>query len=379
VTGDCGAVDAAFAPYPTTHNFTADSSFGHLGHGYTLLPNTSIQSAGLDIDCTRANLSLALGTTADTDAALRHLWAIQIRLGRFDPLSASPYNALGWESMGTEQHQKLSLEAAQQSIVLLKNLGETLPISADEPKRIAILGPTIEIRSGGYSGRGTGGPFTASTAAFIALYTNASTTVIPGCIDVSCTDDSGIAAAVATAAAADVVLVAIGISSDGDATDRFEAENDDRRALSGDIRLPGHQGDRVSKVAAAARHPIIVMVTGSSADLTQLKSNDKVGAIIWRGYSGEASGMATADVLFGRFNPSGRLTTTWYPQSFVTAWKPGIDPYTGGPNPPRNASYFDHHVRPNETTGNPGRGGFAQLHPTPPPSAPPLSSGSPGR
>jgi hypothetical protein len=138
--------------------------------------------------------------------------------------------------------------------------------------------------------------------------------------------------------------------------DRFEAENDDRRALSGDIGLPGHQGELVNRVAAAAKRPIIVMVTGSSVDISSLKSNDQVGAILWRGYSGEASGLATADVLFGLANPSGRLTTNWYKQSFVTSWNPGIDPYTGAPNPPRNASYFDHHTRPDNATGNPGRG-----------------------
>ena len=98
------------------------------------------------------------------------------------------------------------------------------------------------------------------------------------------------------------------------------------------------------------------MVTGSSVDLTDLKANSKVGAILWRGYAGEAAGMATADVIFGVVNPSGRLTTTWYSQSFVDTWKPGVDPYTGGSNSRRNASYFDHHVRPDTSTGNPGRG-----------------------
>ena len=37
-------------------------------------------------------------------------------------------------------------------------------------------------------------------------------------------------------------------------------------------------------------------------------------------------------------------------------WLPGVDPYTGGANSPANASYFDHHTRPNASSGNPGRG-----------------------
>ena len=120
-------------------------------------------------------------------------------------------------------------------IVLLKNLNDTLPIEVaavagvDTAKTMVILGPTIEIKSGGYSGRGTGGPFTVSTALAISEYANASAKVVPGCLDVSCMDNSGIAEAVAAASEVDVVIVAVGLSSDGDVLDRFEGENNDRR------------------------------------------------------------------------------------------------------------------------------------------------------
>ena len=172
-----------------------------------------------------------------------------------------------------------------------------------------------------------------------------------------------------------------------------------RRAIDG-AGSDCSQAALVAAVAKAAAAPITVLVTGSSVDLTPIKANPKVGAILWRGYSGEAAGQATADVIFGTacsplashcpppaslrprrchacrpsnwsrptrltlaftprptgtHNPSGRLTSTFYPADFVNAWKPGLDPYTGGISPPANASYFDHSLRPNATTGNPGR------------------------
>ena len=156
-------------------------------------------------------------------------------------------------------------------------------------------------------------------------------------------------AAARAAAASDTVVVAAGI--DGS----FEGENGDYRAISGFIGLPGSQLKLVQRVAEAAKQPITVIVTGSSLDLTELKDNPKVGAIIWRGYAGEAYGQATADALFGAYSPSGRLTSTFYPQEFISAWRPGVDPYTGEVSPAVNASFFDMGVRPNSTTGNPGR------------------------
>ena len=241
VTGDCGAVDAAFAPYPTTHNFTRadlpEHQFPHYGHGYRPPAGvTGLESAGFDVDCKRGP-SQAVGTPTDQDAALRHLWAIQFRLGRFDPLSASPHNNLSYQQMGSAQHQQLALEAARQGMVLLKNTKQALPLSTtSKALKVAMLGPTWEVKSGGYSGGGTGGPFTATAATFVSKYAKSPAVVVPGCWDVECRNSSGIAAAVAAAAAADVVLVAIGI----DAV-TFEKENTDHRALSADIGLPGRQ------------------------------------------------------------------------------------------------------------------------------------------
>ena len=281
VTGDCGAVDVALQPYPTEDTWPPVGAADMKGHGYTLPPNVSFESAGLDSDCRAADgqPSKALGTPSDQSAALARLFRTEFRLGRFDPLESSPYNALALADLGTHAHQVLAREACQQSIVLLKNADNTLPLSpngsssssssnssssnnrsnsahdsardsassssASAKLHVAMIGPNWEVKEGGYSGKGSGGKYTLSSPDAIAGYLNnaahphppspPSVTVIPGCVDAACESDGGdgFAAAVAAAKVADVVMLAVGID------DSFEGENGDRRALSGLITLPG--------------------------------------------------------------------------------------------------------------------------------------------
>ena len=361
VTSDCGAVAHATLPYPTSHPWTKTTEGGH---GLKTPPGKSLASAGLDNNCNLQGGTIG-GNDTDQALALKHLFAVQYRLGIFDAtVDVSPWNALDEQSVGPLEHQQLALDAARQGHVLLKNDQRTLPLDAAKAKKVALIGPTWDVLKGGYSNGGTGGAFTIDTSAAIAAYVGAgAVSSFAGCADpqsqsgkrkssaIDCAaNDQLTKAATAAAAASDAVLVAVGI--DGS----FEGENGDFRAITGDIGLPGAQGALVAAVAAAAKAPITVLVTGSSVDLAALKANPKVGAILWRGYAGEAGGQATADVLFGEHNPDGRLTSTFYPQAFVDAWKPAPDPYVAdGVVQPRNASYFDHHTRPNATSGNPGR------------------------
>jgi hypothetical protein len=79
-----------------------------------------------------------------------------------------------------------------------------------------------------------------------------------------------------------------------------ESEAHDRESLA----LPGNQDLLVATVAAAAKSPIVVVVmTGGAVDLTAIKNNDNVGAIVWCGYPGQSGGQAIADVLWGTVNP----------------------------------------------------------------------------
>merc|ERR1712183_678213 len=86
------------------------------------------------------------------------------------------------------------------------------------------------------------------------------------------------------------------------------------------------------------------VLSGGSVDLTFARDSGAFSAMLFAGYPGQEGGTAVADTLFGKNNPSGRLTQTFYPSDFVGAWR---DPST---------SFFDMQMRPNVSTGNPGRG-----------------------
>ena len=122
----------------------------------------------------------------------------------------------------------------------------------------------------------------------------------PGCTNVGCSGNSlQLDAAKKAAASADVTVLIVG------ADQSIERESLDRTSLL----LPGQQPQLVSAVANASSGPcILVIMSGGPFDISFAKSSDKIAAILWVGYPGEAGGAAIADVLFGYHNPSNRRT-----------------------------------------------------------------------
>jgi len=149
-----------------------------------------------------------------------------------------------------------------------------------------------------------------------------------GC-DINSNDTSGFAAAQQAAAAADVTVLVLGINDD------IEAEGNDRTEIS----LPGMQWGLVSAVEQSAKGPvIIVFLQGGPIDISQARDDPNIAAILWAGYPGQSGGTAVADVLFGNYNPAGRLPYTVYPAEYVN-----------------QVSMFDMQMRPSTSPSNPGR------------------------
>jgi len=199
--------------------------------------------------------------------------------------------------LDVEAHHALAREAAGRCLVLLKNDGALLPLARDA--RIAVIGEFA--RSPRYQGAGSSqiNP-TRIDSALDSISSEAVGEVAfaPG----FALDGTGDAAAlraeaVAAASAAEVAVVFLGVPDDE------ESEGFDRQHME----LPADQLRLLEEVAAANRSTVVVLSNGGAVTLP---FDESVPAIVEGWLLGQAGGSATADVLFGTVNPSGKLTET---------------------------------------------------------------------
>ncbi|KAG5013566.1 hypothetical protein AAZX31_09G184900 [Glycine max] len=273
-----------------------------------------VLKAGMDINCgtfmlrhTESAIEQGKVKEEDLDRALLNLFSVQLRLGLFDgdPIRGR-FGKLGPKDVCTQEHKTLALDAARQGIVLLKNDKKFLPLDRDIGASLAVIGPlaTTTKLGGGYSGIPC-----SSSSLYEGLGEFAERISYAfGCYDVPCDSDDGFAEAIDTAKQADFVVIVAGL----DATQ--ETEDHDRVSLL----LPGKQMNLVSSVADASKNPVIlVLIGGGPLDVSFAEKNPQIASIIWLGYPGEAGGKALAEIIFGEFNPAGRLPMTWYPEAFT--------------------------------------------------------------
>ncbi|XP_043709942.1 probable beta-D-xylosidase 6 [Telopea speciosissima] len=287
-------------------------------HGYVKTPEDAaadVLKAGTDIDCgtyllrhTQSAIEQGKIQEEDIDKALLNLFSVQLRLGLYDgdPIKGQ-FGKLGPLDVCTQQHKELALEAARQGIVLLKNDYRFLPLNKSTVGSVAVIGPAAHntsILGGGY----TGTPCNPiSYFEGLKEYIE-KTSYAPGCLDIQCTVHNGLTEAIQNAKEADVVIVVVGLD--------LSQENEERDRFS--LLLPGKQTDLISAVADSSKTPILLILTGGGPlDVSFAKDDPRIAGIIWVGYPGETGGQALAELIFGEFNPGGRLPMTWYPESFI--------------------------------------------------------------
>ncbi|KAG0498838.1 hypothetical protein HPP92_003529 [Vanilla planifolia] len=268
-------------------------------------------NAGLDLDCgiyypnyTGSAMEQGKVRERSIDMALKNLYTVLMRLNFFD--GSEVYKSLGVKDICTPANLELATDAARQGIVLLKNEGNTLPLTSNKKKKFVITGPhgnATNVMIGNYEGIPCG--YVSPLEAFSK---EVQVDFHHGCWDVPCGDGGLIQQSVNAAKTADATIIFAGIDLG------VEVEGKDRT----DLLLPGLQTQLINQVAEAAKHPVVlVIMSAGGIDISFAKENPKIGAILWAGYPGEQGGQAIADIIFGRYNPGGRLPLTWYNGDYV--------------------------------------------------------------
>lgn len=291
----------------------------HLHHNVTSTATESAALAmknGCDLNCGNVYLQLLLAykeglvSEEDITTAAERLMATRIRLGMFD--ENCEHNDIPYEINDCKEHNKLSLEAAKKSIVLLKNNG-ILPLNKKELKSIAVIGPNANseiMLLGNYCGNASKyvtvleGIHDAVGEDVRVFYSDGCHILKDRISSLGEADDRFVEAEI-IAEKSDVVILCLGL----DAT--FEGEEGD--AGSGDkpnLKLPGRQQQLLERLLETGT-PVVLLIGAGSA-LTFNGADEKCAAVLDLWYPGSRGGKAVADLLFGECSPSGKLPVTFY-------------------------------------------------------------------
>lgn len=211
----------------------------------------------------------------------------------------------GWNS---DAHKELARQAARESIVMLENKGNILPLSKGLGT-IAVLGPGADdLQPGDYTPKLQPGQLkSVLTGIKQAVGTQSKVLYEKGC-EFTGDDGSFIPQAVETARQADVVVLVLGDCSTSESTTnvyKTSGENNDYATLV----LPGKQQDLLEAVCATGKSVVLILQSGRPYVLTEAQEMCKAILVNW--LPGQEGGPATADVLFGDYNPAGRLPMTF--------------------------------------------------------------------
>jgi beta-glucosidase len=267
-------------------------------------------NAGVDMDMQGAvfqnylKKSVAEGKVSETqiDEAVRRILRVKFELGLFD----DPYKFCNEEReqrvILSKENQAAARDVARKSIVLLRNEG-VLPL-AKNLKTLAVVGPLATGKDnliGAWPGAGEGKDCVSLLEGINSKLPGANILTAKGC-DIEGSDRTGFAEAVAATRQADAVVVAVGESRDmsGEASARA------------DITLPGVQEELVRQLVATGKPVVVVLMNGRPLAIPWLAENAPALLETW--WLGTQAGNAIADVIFGDYNPSGKLPVT-FPRS----------------------------------------------------------------
>lgn len=298
---DCGALDNIWRDHkviPTRVEVAAEA----IKKGVNLDCSTLLQDELMEA------LRQKLVTEADVDKALKPLLLTQLKLGFYDDPTASPYIHYGLDSVRNAYHVALARKMARESMVLLKNDRQVLPLHKSALKSVFVTGPSAfnaDVLLANYRGMSSN---------LVTFAEGISKNAGPGIAvkyEMGCTlEDTTHFGGINNADDSDVTIVAIGLSPlmEGEEGDAFLSRN---AADKLDLTFPAAHVAFLKAIRASTKKPIIAVVTGGSdLDIAQIAPYADAVLVAW--YPGEQGGNALADLLFGDYSPSGKLPVSFY-------------------------------------------------------------------
>ncbi len=247
------------------------------------------------------------------DKSVIRLLRARYKLGMFEEQGVPEYDGIPYSVVSSKKHHELAIETARQSIVLLKNRNNTLPLSGDL-RSIAVIGPNADSRKA-LIGNYYGTPdrwITPLQGIINAVGEDTRVNYAEGChlfeIPETKSKEEVISEALIVAKESDVVLLFLGLDAEieGEAGDAY---NSDAGGDKVNLQLPGLQQELLEAVAKVGKPVILNLISGSA--LAVKWAHENVDAILQCWYPGPEAGKAIADIIFGEYSPSGRLPVTF--------------------------------------------------------------------
>lgn len=304
VTSDCGAIDDIF-----NH---------HKAHPDAAMAAADAVFHGTDLDCGQsAYLALVKAvkngiiTEKQLDVSVKRLFTIRFRLGLFDPAEQVDYAHIPISVLECKKHQDLAKQLARESMVLLKN-DRLLPLQKNKLKKVVVMGPNADCKDallGNYNGHPSR-MLTPLQAIRERLKGVAEVVYVSGIDYINTVSEDELKRYVNQAKGADAVIFIGGISPrlEGEemSVNKDGFDGGDRTSIA----LPAVQTQLMKALVAGRIPTVFVMMTGSALAIPWEAKH--VPAILNAWYGGQYGGEAIADVLFGDYNPSGKLPVTFY-------------------------------------------------------------------
>ena len=309
VVSDCGAIKDIYANHKIVKTPEEAAAIG-IRKGCDLNCGDVYQNA------LKKGVELGFIDESEIDLSVYRLMLARMKLGMFDPTDMVLYAQIPFEVNNSKSHDEMALKMAQKSMTLLKNNG-ILPLNKKKVKKIAVVGPNannIDALRGNYYGTASN-PITVIDGIKNALGTDVKVTFSKGVslVKNENTVDSTLSKiTLEEVRNADVAIFVGGL----DATWEGE-EMADRKGVEGflggdrtKIELPKIQIDALKAMKKTGTPIVFVLMAGSAIAFDGL--DKELEAILMSWYPGQRGGDAIADVLFGNYNPAGRLPVTFY-------------------------------------------------------------------